>query len=70
MEQYVTKFILSATQPYTLITPGSPLEELEEFYKINELKVPANSIREFFKEMDKNGDGTIDIGELMMELPM
>ena len=32
----MTKFILSATQPYTLITPGSPLEELEEFLKHNE----------------------------------
>jgi hypothetical protein len=29
--EYMTKFKRSASEPYTLITPGTPLTELEEF---------------------------------------
>jgi len=31
VSQYLTKFIRSPTQPYTLITPSTPLAELEDF---------------------------------------
>lgn len=32
---YMTKFKRAASEPYTLITPLSPLADLEEFLKFN-----------------------------------
>lgn len=46
----MTKFIRSPTQPYTLITPGSPLEELEQFLKENEFALGMCCI-DIFHEM-------------------
>ncbi|KAK7683203.1 hypothetical protein QCA50_013876 [Cerrena zonata] len=47
VEQYMTKFIRSSTQPYTLITPGSPLEELEMFLKETEFALVTDLSRKF-----------------------
>src|ERR1700675_4594915 len=35
VEKYMTKFKRTASEPYTLITPSSPLADLEEFLKHN-----------------------------------
>lgn len=35
VSQYMTKFKRSSTEPYTTITPLSPLSDLEGFLKIN-----------------------------------
>ena len=35
VSQYMTKFKRSSTEPYTMITPLSPLSDLEGFLKTN-----------------------------------
>jgi hypothetical protein len=35
VSQYMTKFKRSASHPYALITPASPLADLEDFLKTN-----------------------------------
>ena len=44
--------------------------EFEAFYLKYKINVPANSIRAFFDELDKDKNGSVDIGELMEILPM
>ncbi|KAJ8509481.1 hypothetical protein ONZ45_g8352 [Pleurotus djamor] len=45
--EYMTKFKRGASQPYTLITPLSPLEELEMFLKDNIFALVTDSGRKF-----------------------
>ncbi|PPR02259.1 hypothetical protein CVT24_011608 [Panaeolus cyanescens] len=47
VSQYMTKFKRSPTEPYTIITPLSPLSELEEFLKNNIFALVTDSGRKF-----------------------
>ncbi|CAL1709118.1 unnamed protein product [Somion occarium] len=47
VEQYMTKFVRSACQPYSLITPGTPLEELERFLENNIFALVTDWDRKF-----------------------
>ncbi|KAF8189898.1 hypothetical protein K438DRAFT_1919626 [Mycena galopus ATCC 62051] len=44
---YMTKFKRTASQPYTLITPYTPLAELEEFLKENIFAIVTDPSRKF-----------------------
>ncbi|KAK7019026.1 CBS domain-containing protein [Favolaschia claudopus] len=44
---YMTKFKRVASQPYTLITPYTPLAELEEFLKHNIFAIVTDPSRKF-----------------------
>ncbi|KAJ7136046.1 hypothetical protein C8R44DRAFT_608887 [Mycena epipterygia] len=44
---YVTKFKRTASEPYTLITPLTPLTELEEFLKHNIFAIVTDPSRKF-----------------------
>ncbi|PCH44905.1 hypothetical protein WOLCODRAFT_77976 [Wolfiporia cocos MD-104 SS10] len=47
VSQYMTKFIRSASQPYTIITPSTPLAELEEFLRHNIFALITDQDRKF-----------------------
>lgn len=49
----MTKFVRKSSEPYTLITPWSPLSELEDFLKTNIFALGARFIRlEFLSVAD------------------
>ncbi|KAF5341649.1 hypothetical protein D9611_001674 [Ephemerocybe angulata] len=47
VSQYMTKFKRTSTEPYTLITPMTPLSDLEEFLKTNLFALVTDSSRKF-----------------------
>ncbi|KAF9041303.1 hypothetical protein BJ165DRAFT_278876 [Panaeolus papilionaceus] len=47
VSQYMTKFKRSPTEPYTIITPMSPLSDLEEFLKHNIFALVTDQSRKF-----------------------
>ncbi|KAF5362599.1 hypothetical protein D9758_009586 [Tetrapyrgos nigripes] len=47
VEKYLTKFKRSSSEPYTLITPLTPLSELEEFLKSNIFALVTDYERKF-----------------------
>ncbi|KAF9480924.1 hypothetical protein BDN70DRAFT_855956 [Pholiota conissans] len=47
VSQYMTKFKRSSTEPYTTITPLSPLSDLEEFLKTNIFALVTDQDRKF-----------------------
>ncbi|KAJ3514093.1 hypothetical protein NLJ89_g2572 [Agrocybe chaxingu] len=47
VSQYMTKFKRVSTEPYTIITPLSPLSELEEFLKTNIFALVTDQGRKF-----------------------
>ncbi|KAF8660766.1 hypothetical protein AX16_001560 [Volvariella volvacea WC 439] len=47
VSQYMTKFNRKISEPYTLITPLSPLDDLEEFLKKNEFALVTDSGKKF-----------------------
>ncbi|GJJ14782.1 hypothetical protein Clacol_009050 [Clathrus columnatus] len=50
------KFNRSSTEKYTLITPSTPLEELEEFLKNNKFALVTDSDRKFVLAVATSGD--------------
>lgn len=44
---YMTKFERGTSAPYTVITPETPLEELEEFLQTNEFAIVTDISRKF-----------------------
>ncbi|KAJ3574328.1 hypothetical protein NP233_g1847 [Leucocoprinus birnbaumii] len=47
ISKFMNKFVRHSTQPYTLITPWSPLADLEEFLKSNIFALVTDSERKF-----------------------
>ncbi|KAI8986890.1 hypothetical protein BD414DRAFT_487388 [Trametes punicea] len=47
VSQYMTKFKRTASTPYTIITPSTPLAELEDFLKRNEFAIVTDWGRKF-----------------------
>jgi len=47
VSQYMTKFKRTSSEPYTIITPLSPLSELEEFLKTNIFALVTDQNRKF-----------------------
>ena len=47
VETYMTKFKRTAATPYTIITPSTPLAELEEFLKRNIFAIVTDWDRKF-----------------------
>ncbi|KAF8962297.1 hypothetical protein BDZ97DRAFT_1825497 [Flammula alnicola] len=47
VSQYMTKFKRTSSEPYTTITPLSPLSELEEFLKTNIFALVTDQNRKF-----------------------
>jgi len=47
VSEYMTKFNRSSSEPYTLVTPLSPLSQLEEFLKSNIFALVTDNDRKF-----------------------
>ncbi|KAI0076512.1 hypothetical protein K474DRAFT_1597858 [Panus rudis PR-1116 ss-1] len=47
VSKYMTKFNRAASEPYTLITPDTPLEELEKFLEKNTFALVTDGGRKF-----------------------
>lgn len=47
MEKYMTKFKRTVGTPYTIITPSTPLAELEDFLKHNIFAIVTDWDRKF-----------------------
>jgi len=47
VEKYMIKFKRTASEPYTLITPSSPLSDLEEFLRDNIFALVTDYDRKF-----------------------
>ncbi|GJE86657.1 cystathionine beta-synthase [Phanerochaete sordida] len=45
--KYMTKFIRSSSQPYTVITPSTPLDELEQFLQDKIFALVTDTSRKF-----------------------
>jgi len=47
ISKYMIKFVRKSSEPYTLVTPGSPLSELEDFLKTNVFGLVTDNERKF-----------------------
>ncbi|KAF8899819.1 hypothetical protein CPB84DRAFT_1923670 [Gymnopilus junonius] len=56
VSQYMTKFKRTSSEPYTIITPLTPLSELEDFLKLNIFALVTDQNRKFVLALATSDD--------------